>query len=63
MKRTMLRTVGDLWRDESGVASVEYALLLSLIVIGVVGAWTRFATHLVAVVESSANAFEALPVR
>ena len=29
----------DLWRDEDGLTSVEYALLLAVIVVGGLAAW------------------------
>lgn len=32
----MLRFLNRLWRDESGISSVEYALLLSFIAAGIV---------------------------
>lgn len=30
----------ELWKDEDGLTSVEYALLLALIVVVALGAWT-----------------------
>ena len=41
----MLRTLWQLWRDEDGVTSVEYALLLALIVVASLGAWSALGRH------------------
>ena len=30
----------SLWHDESGLTTVEYALLLALVAIAAIGAWT-----------------------
>ena len=38
--KQMLRTLWQLWRDEDGVTTVEYALLLALIVVASIGAWS-----------------------
>lgn len=35
----MTARIGDLWRDERGLTSIEYALLLSLIVLAGLVAW------------------------
>ena len=37
----MLQAIADLWRDQDGLATVEYALLLVLLVVGTVGAWVN----------------------
>ena len=36
----MVRVFGGIWRDEDGTASVEYAMLLAVVVVGCIGAWT-----------------------
>ncbi|MCD6362004.1 MAG: Flp family type IVb pilin [Armatimonadetes bacterium] len=38
-----MRTIMKLWRDETGVTSVEYALLVALITAASVAAWNRLA--------------------
>ena len=35
----MFRTFAVLWRDESGLTAVEYALLLAMIVVAGIAAW------------------------
>lgn len=30
----------ELWKDEDGLTSVEYALLLALVAVAAIGAWT-----------------------
>ena len=37
----MLQVISDLWRDQDGIATVEYALLLVLLVVGTAAAWVR----------------------
>ena len=36
----MMRMARKLWQDESGVSTVEYALLLAVLVVGTASAWT-----------------------
>ncbi|MCD6361308.1 MAG: Flp family type IVb pilin [Armatimonadetes bacterium] len=38
----MLRTLAGLWRDEAGLTTVEYAVLLAIIVATSVIAWQHF---------------------
>ncbi|MFP4250178.1 MAG: Flp family type IVb pilin [Armatimonadota bacterium] len=35
-----MKSMIDLWHDEDGVTTVEYALLLSTVVFASLGAWT-----------------------
>ena len=35
-----MEAIRDLWRDEDGVTTVEYALLLAVLVVGAAAAWT-----------------------
>ncbi|MFO8079625.1 MAG: Flp family type IVb pilin [Armatimonadota bacterium] len=35
-----MKSIIDLWHDEQGVTTVEYALLLSTVVFASLGAWT-----------------------
>ncbi len=41
----MLRTLKQLWTDEAGLTTVEYALLLVLIVAAAVTAWTQLGSQ------------------
>ncbi len=41
----MIRALKQLWADESGLTTVEYALLLVLIVAAAVTAWTQLGTQ------------------
>jgi len=42
----MRSAVSRLWRDELGTSTVEYALLLAVIVMASAGAWTGMRTAL-----------------
>jgi Flp pilus assembly pilin Flp len=46
----------SVWRDEEGLTTVEYALLLTLLVIGAITVWTAFGNGLRGSVESSTGA-------
>lgn len=46
----MLRTLKRLWTDESGLTTVEYALLLVLIVAAGVASWPLLSTQINSVV-------------
>lgn len=37
----MLRALSELWDDQDGTTTVEYALLVTLVVVGSIGAWNR----------------------
>ena len=45
----------ELWRDESGTATVEYALLLSAIVVGTASAWHALSAEIGDVVNSAVD--------
>jgi Flp pilus assembly pilin Flp len=47
-------------KDEDGVASVEYALLLLLVVMTTLAAWQGFASRLVSGLNQATNAFAEL---
>jgi Flp pilus assembly pilin Flp len=49
--------LSDLYRDEGGLTTVEYALLLALLVVAAIGVWTGFGTKLKVQVSKSNNAF------
>ena len=36
----MIAILGGYWQDEEGLSTVEYAILLMMIVLGAIGAWT-----------------------
>ncbi len=44
-----------LWQDESGVTTVEYALLLSVLVVGAAAIWTGLRTAISAAITEIAN--------
>jgi Flp pilus assembly pilin Flp len=46
----------SLWHDEEGLTTVEYALLLALLVVAAVGVWTSFGKAVRNAVASSTNA-------
>ena len=47
----MLEMVKGLWKDEEGLTTVEYALLLALIVVVAIAAWTSIGGNVNATVE------------
>ncbi len=47
-----------LYRDEDGLTTVEYALLLALLVVAAIGVWTAFGGKVQTAVGSSSNAFD-----
>jgi len=44
-----------LWQDESGVSTVEYALLLGVLVVGAAAAWTVLRSAISAAITDVAN--------
>ena len=46
-----------LWTDEDGVTTVEYALLLALVVVASIGAWGQFRVTLVRAINVTATAW------
>jgi len=48
-----------LWQDEEGLTTVEYALLLALLVVAAIGVWTAFGGKVRSAVETSGNKIEA----
>ena len=57
----MLRHLSDLLHDESGVTSVEYALLLSVVVLAAVASWRTLGQQLVSVVDRTSELFAEAP--
>ena len=49
------------WRtDEEGLATVEYALLVALVVVSAIGVWTAFGSTVRSKVASSGNSMNGL---
>ena len=54
----MLEMVKALWKDEEGLTTVEYALLLALLVVAAIGVWTTFGARVQTSVTDSTTAFD-----
>ncbi len=52
-----MRMARKLWQDESGVSTVEYALLLSVLVVGTAVVWTALRNAISAAITEVANTF------
>jgi pilus assembly protein Flp/PilA len=48
-------TMRELWKDEEGLTTVEYALLLALVVVAGIAAWQGLGNTVENTVDSSAN--------
>ncbi len=57
----MLRTLKQLWTDEAGLTTVEYALLLVLIVAAAVTAWTQLGSQVSTEVSSVKDTITSTP--
>lgn len=55
---TMFGMVKALWKDEDGLTTVEYALLLALLVVAAIGIWTAFGAKVQGSVNASTSAFD-----
>ena len=53
----MRRMAHKLWQDESGVSTVEYALLLAVLVVGAGAVWTALSSAVAAAITDVADAF------
>lgn len=51
-----MRMARKLWKDESGVSTVEYALLLAVLVVGAGAAWTALSNAIGAAITDVADA-------
>jgi Flp pilus assembly pilin Flp len=51
----MLKSLKKLWNDEDGLTTVEYALLLVLIVVVAVTAWTTLGNNVTKAVNIVSN--------
>jgi len=47
-----------LYQDEDGLTTVEYALLMALLVVAAIGVWTTFGAKVKSAVTSSTTAFD-----
>jgi len=54
----IVRMLTRLWKCEEGVATVEYALLLALLVLAGIGVWTALGQKVRNAVIEAANAFD-----
>ena len=54
----MTEMVKALWKDEDGLTTVEYALLLALLVVAAIGVWTIFGARVQTSVTDSTAAFD-----
>jgi Flp pilus assembly pilin Flp len=52
----MIDKIKSVWSDEEGLTTVEYALLLALLVVAAVAVWTTFGGKVQASVATSGNA-------
>ena len=52
----MFNRIKGLWQDEEGLTTVEYALLLALLVVAALSVWTTFGGKVRTSVASSGNA-------
>jgi len=50
-----MRTLMGYWKDEDGLTTVEYALLLALIVVTAITAWTALGTGVNSTVDDVQN--------
>ncbi|HEY3396528.1 MAG TPA: Flp family type IVb pilin [Armatimonadota bacterium] len=53
----MLTKIKSMWQDEEGLTTVEYALLMALLVVAAITVWTTFGGKVKDSVSQSSNAF------
>ncbi|HEY3396527.1 MAG TPA: Flp family type IVb pilin [Armatimonadota bacterium] len=53
----MYNKIKSMWSDEEGLTTVEYALLMALLVVAAIGVWTTFGGKVKQSVAQSSNAF------
>jgi Flp pilus assembly pilin Flp len=51
----MIDTIKKMWSDEEGLTTVEYALLLALLVVAAVAVWTTFGRQVQSSVSTSST--------
>ena len=54
----MYKLITSVWTDEEGLTTVEYALLLALLVVAAIGVWSAFGAKVQSSVTSSSSAFD-----
>jgi Flp pilus assembly pilin Flp len=54
----MLKMIKGFVKDEEGLTTVEYALLLALLVVAAIGVWTAFGGRVQGIVTSSSAAID-----
>ncbi|HEY3396526.1 MAG TPA: Flp family type IVb pilin [Armatimonadota bacterium] len=52
-----MNLIKGIWKDEEGLTTVEYALLLALLVVAAISVWTTFGGKVKQSVAQSSNAF------
>jgi len=52
----MINKIKAMWSDEEGLTTVEYALLMALLVVAAIGVWTTFGGKVKESVGASTNA-------
>lgn len=52
----MIGAIRRIWHDEQGATTVEYAMLLVVVVIGSIGAWSALSQRVGDVCSAAANA-------
>ena len=57
---TVINRVKKMWIDEEGLTTVEYALLLALLVVAALGTWTTFGGVVRDKVTSSGNSLNSI---
>jgi len=55
----MFEMIRAIWKDEEGLTTVEYALLLALLVVAAIGVWAAFGHQVQRSVTDDANAMPA----
>ena len=53
----MIDRIKSIWTDEEGLTTVEYALLMALLVVAAIAVWTTFGGKVKESVSLSTNAF------
>jgi len=53
----MLESIKHVWKDEEGLTTVEYALLMALLVVAAIAVWTTFGGKVKESVSYSTHAF------
>ena len=54
----MQSRLSELWYDEAGVVTVEYALLLSVLIVGMFAVWTGLRDSIAVAVNSASDSLD-----